>query len=116
MKSSVLFGATAAAVAAAGAFGATRAPARPTAVKTVTIAMHDPGCHWFQVGTSFRKNLTAKRPVSLLNVDEAALKVAGPSGTKLDPVGKRLHLTHGTYRITMVGQAPDDNHLKLVVS
>jgi hypothetical protein len=30
-------------------------------------------------------------------------------------VGKTLLLGKGTYAITMVGQAPDDNHLKLVV-
>jgi hypothetical protein len=116
MKGKVLLCATGTAVAVAGVFGTMGVSARPAAAKTVTIAMHDPGCHWFQVGSSFRKSLVVNGPVSLLNVDEAALKVAGPSGMKLDPVGKRLSLTHGTYRITMVGQAPDDNHLKLVVS
>lgn len=113
MKKLLLFAIAGAAV--AGAFGTLGASAHPIAAKTVTIAMHDPGCHWFQVGSSYRKTLTVKGPVSLLNVDEATLKVAGPSGTKLDRVGKKLVLTHATYRITMVGQAPDDNHLKLVV-
>jgi len=37
-------------------------------------------------------------------------------GTKLDGVGKELVLARGVYHITMVGQAPDDNHLKLVVT
>jgi hypothetical protein len=50
-----------------------------------------------------------------LNVDEATLKIAGASGVKLDAVGKKVALVHGTYRITMVGQAPDDNTLTLNV-
>ena len=52
----------------------------------------------------------------LPNLDEAALEVAGHAGTKLDAVGKQLVLARGGYHITMVGQAPDDNHLKLVVT
>ena len=47
---------------------------------------------------------------------EATLKVVGPHGTKFDGVGKQLRLGHGVYRITMVGQAPDDNHLTLKVA
>jgi hypothetical protein len=85
-----------------------------TATK-VTVAMHDPGCHWFQVGTTYRESLTVRGPVSLFNVDEAALVVKGPTGRKLDPVGKSLRLVKGVYRITMVKQAPDDNHLLLRV-
>ena len=54
--------------------------------------------------------------VKLLNLDEASLKVAGVSGTKLDRVGGTLRLQRGNYRITMVGQKPDDNTLSLVVS
>jgi hypothetical protein len=54
-------------------------------------------------------------PIQLFNVDEATLKIAGPSGTKLDAVGKKLALARGVYHITMVGQAPDDNHLLLTV-
>jgi hypothetical protein len=77
--------------------------------------MHDPGCHWFAVGGKFLSSLTVTGPVKLANFDEAALIVAGPSGVKHDAVGKLLPLGPGTYRITMVGQAPDDNHLKLVV-
>jgi hypothetical protein len=115
MKKLLLFAITGAAVAIAGAFGTLGAHAQPTAAKTVTVAMRDPGCHWFKVGTSYRTKLTVHGPVSLLNYDEAALKVAGPSGTKIDKLGQKLLLTRGTYRITMVGQAPDDNHLKLFV-
>jgi hypothetical protein len=49
---------------------------------------------------------------ALVNRDEAALRIKGPGGTKIERVlGKlRLH-AKGTYRITMVHQAPDDNHL-----
>jgi hypothetical protein len=81
----------------------------------VTVAMHDPGCHWFLVGGKYVKALVVKGPVSLANFDEAALKIAGPTGVKLDAVGKNVALAHGKYRITMVGQAPDDNTLWLIV-
>jgi hypothetical protein len=99
---------------AAGGTQAFAHPAKQT-TKTVTVVMHDPGCHWFAVGKSFKTSLAVKGPVALRNVDEAALKVAGPHGTKLDPVGKELVLGHGVYHITMVGQAVDDNHLTLDV-
>ena len=81
----------------------------------VTVAMHDPGCHWFLVGGKYTKSLSVKGPVSLVNLDEAALKIAGVSGMKLDAVGKKVALVRGAYRITMVGQAPDDNTLMLIV-
>jgi len=96
-----------------------KALAQPTgthAAKTVTVVMHDPGCHWFAVGKAFKTSLSVKGPVSLRNVDEATLKVVGPHGTKLDRVGQQLHLGRGVYHITMVGQAPDDNHLTLKVA
>jgi hypothetical protein len=86
------------------------------AAQTVTVAMHDPGCHWFQVGQGFQKSLSIAGPVKLLNSDEAALKVAGSNGVQTDAVGQRVALTPGSYRITMVGQAPDDNTLHLSVS
>jgi hypothetical protein len=42
--------------------------------------------------------------------------VKGPGGTKHDKVGGRMPLTaKGVYTITMVKQAPDDNHLKLTI-
>ena len=81
----------------------------------VTVAMHDPGCHWFLAGGMYVKSLSVKGPVSLLNVDEAALKIVGASVVKHDAVGKKVALVRGTYRITMVGQAPDDNTLMLIV-
>ena len=84
--------------------------------KTVTVVMHDPGCHWFDVDNTFLKKLTVNGPVKLANFDEAPLIVAGPHGVKHANVGKPILLTRGVYRITMVGQAPDDNHLRLVVT
>ena len=98
---------------AVGQAGATAK--QPIATRTVTVAMHDPGCHWFSVGSKLKKTLSVKGPVSLLNLDEAALKVAGPSGVKHDAVGKKIVLQRGAYRITMVGQASDDNTLTLTV-
>jgi len=84
--------------------------------KTVTVAMKDPGCHWFAVGGAMKTTLSVKGPIQLRNLDEAALKIVGPSGTKFDKVGKQIALSRGVYKITMVGQAPDDNHLKLTVT
>lgn len=91
------------------------AAASASSVKTVNVVMKDPGCHWFAVGGKFTTTLSVKGPIALANFDEATLKVAGPNGTKLDRVGKKITLARGIYKITMVGQAPDDNHLKLVV-
>jgi hypothetical protein len=82
---------------------------------TLVIAMHDPGCHWFQVGNKFLTSMTVTGPIRLYNIDEATLKVVGPKGAKLDRVGGKLALVRGVYHITMVGQAPDDNHLLLMV-
>jgi hypothetical protein len=94
------------------------AGAAPT---TLIIAMRDPGCHWFYTGggpshRKYVKTLVRSGPVTLLNLDEAALIVKGPGGTKTEPVGAKLTLkAKGIYRITMVKQAPDDNHLKLTI-
>jgi len=87
----------------------------------LVVAMRDPGCHWFYTGggpNHRNYSLTAVHcgSVPLVNLDEAALKIKGPGGTKILPVGKRLMVTaKGVYGITMVGQAPDDNHLKLTI-
>ena len=90
---------------------------RTTPLKTVMVVMHDPGCHWFQTANGgFTRTLSVTGPVKLMNMDEAALKIVGASGTKRAAVGTRTRLAPGTYRITMVGQASDDNHLKLTVS
>jgi hypothetical protein len=88
---------------------------------TLTVAMRDPGCHWFYVGGGpnqrhYAMTVTRHGPVTLLNLDEAALKIKGPDGTKIQHVGTKLVLNaNGVYKITMVGQAPDDNHLKLTI-
>src|SRR5689334_1845405 len=39
-------------------------------VRAVTVAMHDPGCHWFQVGQAFQKSETVSGPTQLTNSDE----------------------------------------------
>lgn len=111
------------AVVAAGAGGALaggRALATSShhaTTKTVKIAMHDPGCHWFMVHGKYVKTDTVKATqVKLVNQDEAALKVTTAQGTRRIPVGRSIVVGHGVYRITMVGQAPDDNHLHLTVN
>jgi hypothetical protein len=91
------------------------AAARHASVKTVSVVMHDPGCHWFTAGGKYVKTLTVKGPVALANYDENTLLVAGASGIKHDPMMKKITLQPGTYRITMVKQASDDNTLKLFV-
>ena len=97
---------------------ATPAAAAP---KTLIVAMRDPGCHWFYVGggpnqRQYVKSVVRHGPVALLNLDEAALIVKGPGGTKTARIGTKLTLqAKGVYRITMVKQAPDDNHLKLTI-
>jgi hypothetical protein len=113
VKKLVLFVAVAALLAA----GAGQALARPSAAhaKTVNVVMHDPGCHWFAVGSSFQKSLRVAGPVKLANYDEATLVVKGPQGTIYARIGHPVTLAKGAYAITMVHQAPDDNHLKLVV-
>jgi hypothetical protein len=108
------------AVAALCAIGAGSALAHPTTTpKTVTVVMHDPGCHWFAVGGKLLTTLTVTGPVRLANVDEAALRVhvvgVSSRGDRIDQVGGWVRLDRGSYAITMLGQAPDDNHLKLTV-
>jgi hypothetical protein len=84
--------------------------------------MRDPGCHWFYLGggpnhRTYVKTVVRRGPVTLVNLDEAALKIKGPDGTKTERVGGKLTLkAKGIYRITMVGQAADDNHLKLTIN
>ena len=109
----LVFAAPAAATSAAPA-AANKAP--------LIIAMKDPGCHWFYTGGGpnnrhYAKSVTRSGPVTLLNLDEAAMIIKGPGGTKIEKVGAKLTLTaKGTYHLTMVKQAPDDNHLILKVS
>ena len=117
MKISLLALAVAAAV-CAGGLGAGRALATTThhATKTVNIVMHDPGCHWFLVHGKYAKTDTVKaNRIRLVDQDEAALKVASRHGMRHIPVGKSIVVGRGSYVIMMVGQAPDDNYLKLTV-
>ena len=80
----------------------------------LVVAMHDPGCHWFQVNGKYVKSVVRHGSVTLVNRDEAALKITGPGGTRIEPVLGKLKLrATGTYRISMVHQASDDNHLVL---
>lgn len=117
MKKFALLAASIALLAFAGQALAQSKSSHAMRMPMVTVAMRDPGCHWFQVGTAYKTSLTVKAPaVSLRNYDEASLRVAGPYGSKLLRVGHMMMVGHGVYRITMVGQAPDDNHLKLTVS
>jgi hypothetical protein len=96
-------------------------PASAAKASTLIVAMRDPGCHWFYLGggpnqRKYTKTVAHKGPVQLLNLDEAALIVKGPAGTKHDKVGAKLTLkAKGVYKITMVKQAADDNHLKLTI-
>src|SRR5215510_13329368 len=86
------------------------------------VAMKDPGCHWFYTGggpshRKYAKSLIRSGPVTLLNLDEAALIVKGHGATKTMPVGHTLTLrAKGTYHITMVRQEPDDLTLILKVT
>jgi hypothetical protein len=99
------------------------APAAGSTARTATklvVAMHDPGCHWFLVGgtshPTYAKTVTRQGPVKLVNFDENTLIIKGPTGTKRDNVGATVLLTaKGLYRVTMVKQASDDNHLKLTL-
>ena len=100
-------------VVAAGQASAARKHA--AALTPVTVVMHDPGCHWFSVNGAYKLKLAVKGPVQLANFDEAALKVVGAKGAFHAAVGKKIVLKAGAYRITMVGQAADDNTLRLVV-
>jgi hypothetical protein len=106
----------------AAAAVATSTASAGASTSPLVVAMKDPGCHWFYVGggpsnRKYAKSLTRSGPVTLLNLDEAALIIKGPSGTKREAVGAKLTLrATGTYRITMVHQEPDDNTLILRVT
>lgn len=122
MKISLLALAGAAAICAAvvgAVFGTGQALATTShhsAAKTVKIVMHDPGCHWFMVHGKYAKTDSVKaNRVKLVDQDEAALKVASRNGMRHIPLGKSIVVGRGNYVIMMVGQAPDDNYLKLTV-
>jgi hypothetical protein len=117
MRKVILIGIGALALAAA----APLASGGTTSASKLVVAMRDPGCHWFYVGggpnhRKFVKSVTRTGAVSLINLDEAALVIKGPKGTVKEKVGARLTLrAKGLYRITMVKQAADDNHLRLTI-
>ena len=111
------------AVAAAAALAVSAASASPAKAqvhaiksKIVTIAMHDPGCHWFADHGKYYRSASVRHGTIFRNLDEAALIFKGKGFTKRLAVGKTLKIKKaGTYRVTMVKQAPDDNHLLLIV-
>lgn len=85
------------------------------ASKTLKVVMHDPGCHWFRVHGKDVKTASMAGPIRLQNLDEAALKVASSTKVRRVHVGSSIVLARGHYVVMMVGQAPDDNYLKLTV-
>lgn len=99
----------------AGTAGQALAKPAHASTPTLRIVMHDPGCHWFFAGGKYLKTESTAGPVRILNLDEATLKAASRTGVQRIPVGRSVVLTRGSYTITMVGQAPDDNHLQLTV-
>ena len=90
-------------------------PSHEAAPKTLKIVMHDPGCHFFQIRGHLRKIATLSGAVRLVDLDEATLKVVSRDGLRHIRVGKSIVVGPGNYKITMVGQAADDNHLRLTV-
>lgn len=117
MKISMLTLALVAAI-CVGALGVGQALAgskHATAAHTLTIAMHDPGCHWFLIGGKYTTSASVNGSVKIVNRDEATLKVNSRDAIRKIPVGKSIVVGHGNYVITMVGQATDDNYLKLAV-
>jgi hypothetical protein len=86
-----------------------------TTTKTLKVVMHDPGCHWFLVHGKVAKTASVRGPIRVQDLDEAALKVASSSKVRLIKVGKSIVLKRGHYVVMMVGQAVDDNYLKLTV-
>jgi hypothetical protein len=117
MRKLILTGIAGLVLAASAAAGSTAAGKSTNLI----VAMRDPGCHWFYVGggpshRKYVKAVTRTAPVTLLNLDEATLIIKGPGGTRHEAVGTKLTLKKkGIYRITMVKQAPDDNHLTLTI-
>jgi hypothetical protein len=85
------------------------------ASKTLTVVMHDPGCHWFMVHGKVAKTASVRGPVRVQNLDEKTLKVASRTKMRYIKVGNAIVLTRGHYVVMMVGQAIDDNYLTLTV-
>ena len=111
LAAAAAFAAMAVSGAALAASGAPKAK-----MSVVPIVMGDPGCHWFKVGGKNVARLTVKGPTAFRNLDEAAVLFKAKNFLHRVAVGKTFAVTKaGVYHITMVGQAADDNHLKLVV-
>jgi hypothetical protein len=91
------------------------ASAHQARAKILTVVMHDPGCHWFSIHGKLTTKASVAGPIRLKNLDEAALKVASRHGLRRIPVGRSIRLTRGHYVVMMVGQASDDNYLRLTV-
>ena len=108
---------------AALALAAPIALAAPSAAgkAPLIIAMKDPGCHWFYVGGGPNHGSTSS-PLSGRAGDAPQPRRGGTDrqGARRHQdraVGAKLTLkAKGTYHITMVKQAPDDNHLLLKVT
>lgn len=115
MASLALVVAAAAVAGCAGEGDGTSTDSGAAVASPVLVAMHDPGCHWFQVGHSFTRRQSVTGPASFTNRDEAALNVWGPGGYRVVDVGQSTTLARGRYTVTMVGQARDDNVLHLSV-
>ncbi len=110
---SILATVVAATMLASGVGLASAAGAKP---RVVPIVMRDPGCHWFQAGGKYKLRLAVNGKTTFRNLDEAALIFKGKNFVRQVPVGKSLTIAkRGVYHITMVDQAPDDNHLVLIV-
>jgi hypothetical protein len=86
-----------------------------SSTRTLKVVMSDPGCHWFLVHGKHAATASVQGRIRIQNLDEAKLKVASHMKVRFIPVGKSLVLGSGHYVLMMVGQATDDNYLKLTV-
>ena len=84
-------------------------------VGTLTVVMHDPGCHWFLVHGKVSSTASVAGPIRLRDLDENTLKIASRTKMRYVHVGKSITLSRGNYVVMMVKQAADDNYLKLTV-
>jgi hypothetical protein len=103
------------AVVALGGGQALAATSHQSAPKTLKVVMHDPGCHFFLVHGKRATSASVAGPVRLQNLDEATLKIASRTKLQHVRVGQSIRLARGHYVVMMVGQAADDNYLKLTV-
>ncbi len=85
------------------------------ATRTLTVVMHDPGCHWFSIHGKLTTQASVAGPIRLKDLDENTLKVASRTEMRYVRVGKSIRLSRGDYVVMMVGQAADDNYLTLTV-